>query len=105
MLISCIDIEDGQVNDARVDTLPTVSSSTVSTEATVLDGESLLIAGYGSDRKINARKQVPILGDLPAIGSLFSDTTRTLQKRERMFVIRPRVVGYPGQPAASGGAD
>lgn len=100
-----IDIEDGQVNDARVDTLPTVSNSTVSTEATVLDGESLLIAGYGSDRKINARRQLPILGDLPAIGTFFSDTTRTVQKRERMFVIRPRVVGYPGGLARGGSDD
>jgi type III secretion protein C len=93
-----IDIEDGQVGTAAtVDALPTVTKSSVSTEATVMSGEALLIAGYTSNRNLASRSQVPVLGDVPGVGNLFANTTRNTQKRERMFLIRPKVVGLPGQ--------
>jgi type III secretion protein C len=94
-----IDIEDGAITDRKVDTLPTVSRSTVSTEATVQHGEALLIAGYASNRKIGSKEQVPLLGDVPILGALFSSRSGTEQKRERVFLIRPRVVGLPAEPA------
>jgi type III secretion protein C len=95
-----IDIEDGQVTDTTVDALPTVTRTTVSTEATVLNGEALLIAGYSNDLKSVKRTQVPVLGDIPIAGALFATNTASLQKRERMFLIRPKVVGLPGQAMA-----
>jgi type III secretion protein C len=88
-----IDIEDGQITNRQVDTLPTVTRSTVSTEATVLDGEELLIAGYTMNQNVVSKQQVPVLGDIPGLGLLFSSNTHTVQKRERVFLIRPRVVG------------
>jgi type III secretion protein C len=91
-----IDIEDGQINsDTVVGALPTVSKSTVSTEATVRSGESLLIAGYASRRTIKNRSQIPFLGELPVAGALFGSTDHNVQKRDRMFLIRPKVVELP----------
>lgn len=94
-----IDIEDGRISGRQVDSLPTVGRTSISTEATVNHGDALLIAGYVSTNDLASRDQVPVLGDIPGVGVLFSSRTRTLQKRERMFLIRPRVVGLPGQPA------
>lgn len=96
-----IDIEDGTIQDRQIDALPTVRRSSVSTQAMVMQDEALLIAGYTSDQNIVANQRVPGLGDLPAIGALFSTRTRTVQKRERMFLIRPKVVMLPAPvPAA-----
>ena len=61
---------------------------------TVLQGEALLIAGYSSDQNIVSDQKIPVLGDIPGFGALFSNKTRVNQKRERMFLIRPRVVAY-----------
>ncbi len=88
-----IDIEDGQIQDRQIDTLPTVRRSTVSTQAIVRHSESLLIAGYSTDQAINAVQKVPMLGDLPVVGALFSTRSVTSQKRERLFLIRPKLVG------------
>lgn len=100
-----IDIEDGQITDLQVDTLPTVVRSTVSTEATLPHGEVLLIAGYKSSRDFKSRQQVPLLGDIPLLGALFSSETRSVKKRDRMILIRPRVVDLAEQgfalPAAA----
>lgn len=96
-----IDIEDGKISDRQVESLPIVTRTTVSTEATVRHGEALLIAGYTSSRNVRSRDQVPLLGDIPGLGVLFSSTTNTLQKRERMFLIRPKVVAIGVQQIES----
>ena len=93
-----IDIEDGQIQDRQIDTLPTVRRSTVSTQAIVRHSESLLIAGYSTDQTINALQKVPMLGDLPVVGALFSTRSVTSQKRERLFLIRPKLVGMGTAP-------
>lgn len=93
-----IDIEDGQIQDRQIDTLPTVRRSTVSTQAIVRHSESLLIAGYSTDQAINAVQKVPMLGDLPVVGALFSTRSVTAQKRERLFLIRPKLVGMGTAP-------
>ncbi len=92
-----IDIEDGRISARQVDSLPTVGRTSISTEATVNHGDALLIAGYVSTNDLASKDQVPVLGDIPGVGVLFSTRTRTVQKRERMFLLRPRVVGWPGQ--------
>lgn len=87
-----VDIEDGQIQDRQVDSLPTVRRSSVSTQAVVRQNEALVIAGYSSDQNINGQLKVPLLGDLPWIGGLFSSQSRLVQRRERIFLIRPRLV-------------
>ncbi|MDP3134821.1 MAG: EscC/YscC/HrcC family type III secretion system outer membrane ring protein, partial [Burkholderiaceae bacterium] len=97
-----IDIEDGRITDQQIDSLPTVSRGTVSTEATLPQGEVLLIAGYKSSQNFQSRQQVPVLGEVPIVDLIFSNKARSTQKRERMFLIRPKVVGLPEQlPAAT----
>jgi type III secretion protein C len=96
-----VDIEDGTVNtDAPVDTLPTVTQSTISTQAVILEDDSLLIGGYILESDSSKRAKVPLLGDLPGIGALFRTDTRTGTRRERMFLIRPRIVRNPADPAS-----
>jgi type III secretion protein C len=100
-----IDIEDGQIQDRQIDTLPTVRRSSVNTQAIIRHGEALLIAGYSSDQNVDAAQKVPFLGDLPVVGALFSTRSKTLQKRERLFLIRPRVVAMGSTPVAGVPAD
>jgi type III secretion protein C len=100
-----IDIEDGQIQDRQIDSLPTVRRSTVSTQAIVRQSEALLIAGYSSDQNIDNAQKVPLLGDLPVVGALFSTRSKAVQKRERLFIIRPKVVALGSTPVASAGND
>ncbi len=100
-----IDIEDGQIQDRQIDALPTVRRSAVSTQAIVRQSEALLIAGYSSDQNIDNAQKVPLLGDIPVVGALFSTRSRVVQKRERLFLIRPRVVAMGSTPVASASSD
>jgi len=92
-----IDIQDGQlVFPDGQNVLPTVANSTISTQAIVGEGESLLIGGYNTDTTSADRNRVPGLGRLPIIGALFGTTRDEVSKRERMFLIRPRLIALPG---------
>lgn len=90
-----VDIEDGSIQDRVVDTLPTIRKSTVSTQALVAENDTLLIGGYRSDQKLVNHDRIPILGQIPLLGALFSTRSDDVQKRERLFMIRPRIVESP----------
>jgi type III secretion protein C len=90
-----IDIEDGQIQDRRIDSLPTVRRSSVSTQALVRSNDTLLIAGHTQDQNINSLQKVPVLGDIPVFGTLFSNKSATVQRRERLFMIKPRIISLP----------
>lgn len=93
-----VDIEDGSIqNEFQVDNLPTVRRSNISTLAVVGDGQTLLIGGYNSTQDSTRTDKVPVLGDIPGLGALFSHRSQSLQQRERLFLIRPRIVAVNGE--------
>ena len=93
-----VDIEDGAIQDRTVDTLPTVRRSVVNTQALVNEDATLLIGGYRTDQKVSNHERVPVLGAIPLLGALFNTRTADVQQRERLFMIRPRIVTLPGAP-------
>jgi len=91
-----VDIEDGKIQDAAVvDTLPTVLRSGISTQALVIDNQTLVIGGYNNEQDIQRTDRVPLLGSIPIVGALFTNKSVDRQKRERLFLIKPRIVTLP----------
>jgi type III secretion protein C len=89
-----VDIEDGQIQSGTgSSSLPTVRRGVVSTEASVRRDESLLIGGYNSVQTVKGKDKIPILGDIPVLGALFSNASDQIQRRERLFLIRTKIVG------------
>jgi type III secretion protein C len=96
-----VDIEDGAIQDRTVDTLPTVRRSVVNTQALVNEDATLLIGGYRTDQKVSNNERVPVLGAIPLLGALFNTRTADVQQRERLFMIRPRIVTLPAAPTTT----
>lgn len=94
-----VDIEDGKISQEDFkDGLPLVGRTSISTLAVVGDGQALLIGGYNSSGNEDEINKVPLLGDIPGLGALFSHKRKTNKRWERMFVIRPRLVQINGAP-------
>lgn len=88
-----IGIEDGSLNPSTtVDQIPVIHRRTVNTQALMLEGTSLLLAGFTSEEKVNATTGVPVLGDLPVVGSLFRYSERKQANMERFYLLTPRLV-------------
>lgn len=96
-----IEIEDGKIQDRQIDQLPTVSRSLVSTQAIVNENQTLLIGGYNTDQEVERTDRVPLLGKLPGVGALFSHRSKDVQKRERLFLIKPKLISVPPPAAAA----
>lgn len=87
-----VSIEDGSLTPEAVDDIPIVDKSTLSTQAIIYDGESLLLGGLVRDSVVSDTTKVPVLGDVPLLGRVFKRTTEVKTSTERLFLITPRVV-------------
>lgn len=71
---------------------PTIQQRRVKTTVVVNDGEVLALGGMIQDQASKTSSQIPLLGDLPGIGPLFSDRSNSVKKTELIILITPRVV-------------
>jgi type IV pilus assembly protein PilQ len=56
------------------------------------DGQTLILSGIIQDSDRSTVSKLPILGDLPLIGSLFRKTNRTNERREVIVLLTPQVM-------------
>ena len=56
------------------------------------DGQTLILSGIIQDQDRTTVSKLPILGDLPLIGSLFRRTERTNERREVIVLLTPQVM-------------
>lgn len=88
-----VNIEDGSISqNSMVENIPIVDRASVSTQAMVLDGESLLLGGMTIDSDSDNVTKIPLLGDIPLLGNLFKTQQRNRSRTERLFLITPRLV-------------
>lgn len=85
-------IEDGSFEGAVVDEIPIIKRTEIRTEAALLEGESLLVGGISVDTDINGRSGLPGLSRIPLIGGLFRHDENSSVRRERLFLITPKVI-------------
>jgi len=71
---------------------PVVNSRASSTVVTVKDGETLIIGGLITTRNDKTIQKTPILGDIPGIGGLFRQSSKTQSKNEVVIILTPRIV-------------
>lgn len=71
---------------------PIFFERSVSTEVVAGSGQSVLLAGLISESGTDSADKVPVLGRIPALGALFSSTSKRREKTELVLFITPRVV-------------
>ena len=72
---------------------PTIFTRRISTALSIEDGGSVLVGGLIDTSENEGENRVPILGDLPLIGQLFTSTAKSTSRTELMILIAPYVVG------------
>jgi len=96
-----IDIEDGTFSDPPTDSsTPDVRKGKVSTQAVIAEKQSLVIGGFHVADEVDNLNKVPLLGNIPLLGKLlFSSSQITKSRRERLFILTPRLIGDQLNPA------
>jgi len=88
-----------EVNDVGDPEPPTgsrrINKREAETSVVLLNNQTLVMAGLIQDRRGASDRGVPILSRIPFLGFLFGFKERTVEKRELILLITPRVVGTP----------
>lgn len=93
-----LNIQDGQQSGvtSQTEPLPQVQNSEITTQATLTSGQSLLLGGFVQDKQITSRRTVPLLGDIPFLGSLFRSTHHETHSVVRLFLIKATPISLGG---------
>jgi len=69
-----------------------INKTTAETVVSARDGETVVFAGLITKDKAVVRRSVPLLGDLPGLGSLFRYDTETEKRKELLIIMTPHIV-------------
>ncbi|MEO9079249.1 MAG: type IV pilus secretin PilQ [Rhodanobacter sp.] len=72
--------------------IPNIDTREVNTSALVDNGQTVVLGGIYEVNKSNSVTKVPGLGDIPGIGVLFRNTTRSITKAELLIFVTPRIL-------------
>ncbi len=75
--------------------VPSKKSTEVTTELICEDGQSIFIGGLIKGKSSLEKQGVPILGDMPLIGGLFSNRQESVSSSETVVIITPFVIREP----------
>jgi type IV pilus assembly protein PilQ len=69
-----------------------IDTKHVKTQVMVENGGTVVLGGIYQQTERNTVSKVPLLGDVPVVGYLFRNTSRTSEKTELLVFITPKVV-------------
>ena len=87
-----VDVNKGGVGTVNTLAGPSVTKQQVVTNVVVENGGTLMLGGVFSDQESDSTERVPFLGDLPYVGFLFKQNTKTRSRNELLIFLTPRIV-------------
>jgi MSHA type pilus biogenesis protein MshL len=91
-LVSLVDKSIGSVGNQLTITIPTVDLREMTTTVTMKDGQIVILGGLISKQESVSEDKVPLLGDLPYLGKLFTHIKNSTSRSELVLMIRPRIL-------------
>jgi general secretion pathway protein D len=76
--------------------LPAFTVRQVVTTVNIWDNQTVVIGGLISSDTASTKDKVPVLGDLPLVGTLFQSTSKTTDKKNLMIFVTATIVDPAG---------
>jgi len=73
-------------------TIPALSSRKTTTEVELKDGQSFAIAGLIDQRLAEVAQKIPVLGDVPILGTFFKSRAQNKSNTELLVMVTPKLV-------------
>jgi type IV pilus assembly protein PilQ len=77
-------------------TIPIISTRKAITEVTLKDGSTLGIGGLMQSNVVKGTTKVPVLGDIPVLGRLFTSNNDSVQGQELLIFITAKTINPEG---------
>ncbi len=84
--IGTITVASGGVN------VPSIDTREIVTQVLVNDGQTVVLGGILETEHRSDQTKVPLLGDIPVLGALFKEQSKTNNKDELLIFVTPKIV-------------
>jgi general secretion pathway protein D len=86
--------EVSEVSNTTTSTLdsPTISQRRINSTVAVADGQAIALGGLITDNSTRSKNGIPVLQDIPLLGSLFGTRSNTATRSELVVLITPHVI-------------
>jgi len=74
------------------DNIPSIDTRQVNTQVLVNNGDTIVLGGIYETETRDELDKVPVLGDLPLVGSLFRHTLESIEKQELLIFVTPKIL-------------
>ncbi len=95
-IILDLDVKDDSVGTVVVESggvnVPAINTQEVTDQVVVNDGQTVVLGGILQTTHRVQETKIPVLGDIPVLGHLFKQTTRTNDKDELLIFVTPKIV-------------
>jgi len=72
--------------------VPSIDTRNITTQVLVNDGQTVVLGGILETERRETEKKVPYLGDIPGLGILFKQKSRTDNKDELLIFVTPKIL-------------
>ena len=94
-----LEVETGEVLEmirgSTGEQMPRTSTRSVSNQVRVRDGEPFVVGGLFRDNQTNNRIRIPVLGQLPILGELFTYRYKEHRKTQVVMLVVPHILEIP----------
>ncbi len=84
---------DHTVTTSDGNEIPVVDTTSAETRVMVKDGNTIIIGGLIKDETTRDTQQIPVLGSIPYIGTLFKHVREEKEKSELVVFLTPHIIG------------
>ena len=84
--VGTITVASGGVN------VPSIDTKEITTQVLVNDGQTVVLGGVLETNHRDDQTKVPLLGDIPILGALFKEQSKTNNKDELLIFVTPKIV-------------
>lgn len=85
----------GETTGGLGEKMPLTSQRSVTTNVRTRNGEPFVVGGLFSENTTNGRIRVPILGQLPLLGEMFTYRTKSKTKNQVVMLVIPYILDTP----------
>jgi type IV pilus assembly protein PilQ len=72
--------------------VPSINTRAIETQVVLTDGQTVVLGGILETNHTDAETKVPWFGDIPILGNLFKNTTKTDDKDELLVFVTPKII-------------
>lgn len=80
------------VSEVKSGLAPAIDTQRIGTQVLVNNGETIVLGGIYQQAIISTVSKIPVLGDIPYLGWLFSTSSQLNEKKELLIFVTPKIV-------------